>query len=257
MSRIVLKTRVYGPYRNRLLSEIESDIINKFTELDVTLSKIKTDGRGYILVSLDGPDSEFARNVLISEYGGSLNFEDLRVTSIVNGSLVDVGKVGYGLYVDIGVVSPSRTDLLIPLHRLRSQMGMEGKSLRQIITACLLVDNLPIEVEVSQLNSLNLTIEGAIAQSSLERFEYWLNDDHERLFVFGANYAMVESALRRTRHLEDIYEVESLGRHEHVLVCKRSTRASGIISAIGPLLRGVPMHLFIPREIKAMRNDST
>ncbi|RLI52933.1 MAG: hypothetical protein DRO87_12375, partial [Candidatus Thorarchaeota archaeon] len=55
----------------------------------------------------------------------------------------------------------------------------------------------------------------------------------------------------------DIYEVESLGVYEYALVCKRSTRASGILAAIGPALRGVPIHLFIPNEVKANLDGAT
>ena len=75
--------------------------------------------------------------------------------------------------------------------------------------------------------------------------------------VFGANREMIDNALRVTKHTDDIYDFQKLGTFEHALVCKRSTRASGIISAIGPILRGVPMHLFIPKEIEEKLNDTT
>jgi len=68
---------------------------------------------------------------------------------------------------------------------------------------------------------------------------------------------MIDQALRTTRHTDDIFEIEQLGYLEHSLVCKRSTRASGILAAIGPKLRGVAMHLFIPKEIKEKQNATT
>jgi hypothetical protein len=55
--------------------------------------------------------------------------------------------------------------------------------------------------------------------------------------------------LTHSGHETDIIKIEELGYHEFSLVCKRGTRASGIIAAVGPKLRGIPMHLFIPEEV--------
>jgi hypothetical protein len=63
--------------------------------------------------------------------------------------------------------------------------------------------------------------------------------------------------LSKSGHLQDIFLAEQLGKFEHSLVCKRSTRASGILAAIGPYLRGVPMHLFIPREVRGKVDAQT
>ncbi|MHA1771189.1 MAG: DUF2110 family protein [Candidatus Thorarchaeota archaeon] len=260
MQQIILKARAYGPYANRLLRGIEQSIQNRFADLDVSISKVRTNKRGYITISLAGDDEVFAANLLRKEYGTSLSFDEVTSSLVLTGWLVDVGAVGYGLYVDIGITSntdPAIVDVLIPLHRLREQLNMPRKSLRLISKTFGLVDNLPVEVTISNVDRYNSTVEGSLSETFLDRLAFWINDEHERLFVIGANYAMIESSLRKTHHLEDIYEVESLGLHEHVLVCKRSTRASGILAAIGPKLRGVPMHLFIPREIKAMRDAST
>ena len=109
-------------------------------------------------------------------------------------------------------------------------------------------------MKITSVDNRTNKIEGELAQNTINRFEEWIQDDHERLLVFGANQDMIEIALRKTRHLEDIYEFEELGTFEYSLRCKRSTRASGIVAAIGPKLRGIPMHLFIPKEIEASLN---
>jgi len=69
------------------------------------------------------------------------------------------------------------------------------------------------------------------------------------LLILGCTRKMLDDALKKSKHLEDIYRVERLGSFEYSLRCKRSTRASGILAAIGPKLRGVSMHLFIPDEV--------
>ena len=173
--------------------------------------------------------------------------------AILPGSFLEVGKVGYGLYVDIAAISTKRVDVLIPLHRIRDQFSIK-KPLRAIAKTLVFVDNLPINVKITNVDRRENKVEGELAESTIIRFEKWMQDDHERLLVFGVNQDMIEIALRKTRHLEDIYEFEELGKFEYSLCCKRSTRASGIVAAIGPKLRGIPMHLFIPKEIEASLN---
>jgi hypothetical protein len=221
-------------------------------ELDLTKVELDADKKGHIVVSAVGEDAEFVINLLAQEYGKAPDIHEIVPEIRYNGQLVDVGKVGYGLYIDLGLKDP-KIDALIPLHQLRQQMKMQGHSLRKIVRNLILVDNLPVEVTVTEIHLDKEQVEAEFAPSFLQRFESWMNDDHERLLVFGANQQMIENALRKSGHEEDIYQIEKLGQFEFSLQCKRSTRASGIISAIGPRLRGVPMHLFIPTEVEANR----
>jgi hypothetical protein len=222
-------------------------------ELDLTKVGLDADKKGHIVVSATGQDDEFVINLLASEYGKVPDAHEVVPESKYTGQLLDVGKVGYGIYTDIGMIDP-RIDALIPLHKLREQMKMQGHSLRKIAKNLVLVDNLPVEVTITELDLSNEKIEAEFTTAFIQRFDSWMNDDHERLLVFGANQQMIEGALRQTRHAEDIYQIEKLGLFEFSLQCKRSTRASGIIAAIGPKLRGVPMHLFIPSEVEANRS---
>jgi hypothetical protein len=222
-------------------------------ELDVRLARFGTDKRGHLSLGFEGQDSDFVINFLAKKYGRAIRFENVKEGAILPGSFIEVGKVGYGLYVDIAAVSAKRVDVLIPLHRLRDQFGFR-KPLRFIAKSMVFVDNLPVDVKITAVDGRASKIEGELAESTLIRFEEWMQDDHERLLVFGANQDMIETVLRKTRHLEDIYEFEELGKFEHSLRCKRSTRASGIVAAIGPKMRGIPMHLFIPKEIEANLN---
>ncbi|MFW9843051.1 MAG: DUF2110 family protein [Candidatus Thorarchaeota archaeon] len=253
MKSVTLFSRVYGKKRKQLLDSVKSEITTLIEELDVRLARFGTDKRGHLSLGFDGQDSEFAINFLVKEYGKAIRFENVKEGDILPGSFLEVGKVGYGLYVDIAAMSTKRVDVLIPLHRLRDQVSFR-KPLRVIAKSMVFVDNLPIDVKITDVDGRAGKIEGELAQSTLVRFEEWMQDDHERLLVFGANQDMIEFVLKKTRHLEDIYEFEELGKFEYSLRCKRSTRASGIVAAIGPKLRGIPMHLFIPKEIEASMN---
>jgi hypothetical protein len=254
LKTIFLFTRVYAQYRNRLAETIKSHISNLIDELDVHLARFDVDKRGHIIIGFEGQDAEFAINFLTKEYGTSISLGSIKEGATVKGSLVDVGKVGYGFYVDIAVMNNTTyVDALLPLYQVREQFKIK-KPLRAIARSLILVDNLPVDVLITSVNQRDGKIEATFAESTLNRFDQWLHDDHERLLVFGANSSMVNAALEKTGHTDDIYEIQELGKFEFALRCKRSTRASGIIAAIGPKLRGIPMHLFIPKEIEANLN---
>jgi hypothetical protein len=225
-------------------------------ELNAEIVSLNTDSKSHIVVSISGEDEEFIANALAKEYGSSLQSEDLIPNRTYSGQLVDVGRVGYGIYSDIGVTDSKRLDTLVPLHRLRDQFSLHGP-LKKIVEAFVLVEHLPVEVNLTSIDLYNNRVEGEFNKSTLTRVTEWMNDDHERLLIFGANYKQIEISLKKTKHREDIYEIEQLGKFEFSLKCKRTTRASGILAAIGPKLRGVPMHLFIPKELEAIRDAKT
>ncbi|MFW9808903.1 MAG: DUF2110 family protein [Candidatus Thorarchaeota archaeon] len=251
--KITLLTKAYGAYRGRLLETIRSEISIMITELDATLISIGTDRKNRIVVNIEGEDEEFVSNALAKEYGKSLLSDDLSPNTVYPGRFVDVGKVGYGLYVDIGVIDSPKMDALVPLHKIREQLNLLAP-LKSITEAFVLADYLPVEVILTNIDLYNNRIEAEFDQKVIARVKEWLHDDHERLLVFGANQRQIEGKLKKSGHREDIYEIEQLGKFEFSLRCKRSTRASGILAAIGPRLRGVPMHLFIPKELLAMQN---
>jgi hypothetical protein len=256
LKTVVLRQKAYGAYRGRLLETIRFEVSEMVAELDTQITSIGTDKKNHIIVKIDGEDEEFVANALAKEYGRSLQSDNLVPSKTYPGQLIDVGKVGYGLYSDMGVIDSKRLDALIPLHRLREQLDLHGP-LRTISDAFVLVDYLPVKVNITSIDLYNNRVEAEFDQSTLTRISDWMQDDHERLLVFGANRGQIDNSLKKTNHREDIYEIEQLGKFEFSLRCKRSTRASGIIAAIGPRLRGVPMHLFIPEELEAKQNAKT
>ncbi len=240
---------MYGSYRGQLLKHVRADANEIVKELNASVVSLRTDKRNHITIDIDGEDEEFVGNVLKQRYGSVSEFGALSTGLTFKGQLVDVGKVGYGLYCDIGIMGPPKMDVLIPLHNLRSQLLMHKSSLRTISSALVLVDHLPIQVRITEIDNVHHKTTGELAESTLVRIRRWVEDDHQRLLVLGCTKKIIEDTLRESGHLEDIYRIEKLGYFEFSLRCKRSTRASGILAAIGPRLKGVPMHLFIPEEI--------
>lgn len=230
--------------------------MEKARGLEVQIQDIGSDERGHLTTQITGEDREFLKNVLEMEYGRTYTFGELEIGETYAGQLIDVGHVGYGIYVDIGVIEPF-LDALLPLHRLRLQMNMDGASVRAIADAMTLVEHLPVEIVINDKNPHENTLEASVADSTCQEINSWLEDDHDRLLVLGCSLQMIHRALEQSGHRDDIYEIEELGKHEYSLVCKWTTNATGIITEIGPLLRGVPMHLFIPDEARSKRDAKT
>ena len=254
MRQLTLLFRAYGTYRKSLIGAFRKEISALTTNLEVCINHITIDKRGHITLEITGEDEEFVANIIAKEFGLVSTFHDLTINTKKIGYFIDVGKIGYGIYVDIGIKKPRYIDSLIPLHRLREQVMMPNHSVRYISKTLMLVEHLPVEIEITDINQINQKIEAQLAPMTLARIDSWIKDDHERLLVFGVPESLLRNTLTKANHIQDIYEFERLGKFEYALRCKRSTHASGIIAAIGPKLRGVPMHLIIPHEMGEGRN---
>ena len=256
MQQIVLLPKIYGQYQNRLLSIIKSDIDSLISELEVSID-YRITRNNQLEVSIIGEDDEFVSNLLAKEYGTTTSFSNLELNAKYVGQLTDVGKVGYGIYVDIGVQDNTKSDALVSLHSLRKQLKMNKSSLREIVDAYVFANHLPLEIKIANIDSKNKKIDATLSDTTLRRYEDWISDDHERLIILGVTQKMIESALLKTNHTGDIFSIEDLGRFEFVLQCKRTTRASGIVASIGPYLKGVPINLFIPHEVQEKKDAAS
>ncbi len=101
------------------------------------------------------------------------------------------------------------------------------------------VDNLPVEVTVTDVEFGAREVEVAFSDAQLRRIKGWMNDGHDKLFIAGTISENVEKALIKTGHGRDVKRIEELGLMETLLVLKRGgTQAPGIIKEIGPHLKG-------------------
>ncbi|MBD3159697.1 MAG: DUF2110 family protein [Candidatus Lokiarchaeota archaeon] len=250
MTKVTLIPRAYGPESTHLLDIFSRRIRSLSEDLHISQLRISTNSRGHIEITMGGDDEEFLRNVLDQRYGIVPSFEKVSIDIEYSGYLVDVGQVGYGLYIDIGLSPNPPTDLLIPLHRLREQFDMPGKSLNEICRKQVLVENLPVNTRITNIDSRKAELEGEFAESYIDRINAWANETHQRLLIFGSTYRMIDNALSNTNHKQDVIEIERIGTFEFSVTCKLGTRATGILAAIGPRLRGIPVYPFIPKKVR-------
>jgi len=166
--------------------------------------------------------------------------------------MVDVGKVGFGIFVDCGILNP-KLDVLINLHVLREQFsdGKE-KSLKEIINAFDFIDNFPVYIEITHIDREKKQIQGKIDHKTLNFYRKILNENIEAVFVSGETKGQVKKALIRKGHLRDIVAIDRYGFLENIIIFKDNTSAPGIIADIGKNLRNCKLSAIRPINIKKL-----
>src|SRR5437016_7518549 len=109
----------------------------------------------WLQVRARGEDADAFLNLLKKEYGeASVSRSSLEKWDIVRGFVAGAGRIGYGVYVDIGIQNPKPKDALYPLHRMRAPLA-EGapRSAREIHDANALVDFVPLKMIVTELEA--------------------------------------------------------------------------------------------------------
>src|SRR6267143_1852399 len=195
----------------------------------------------WLQVRARGEDADAFLNLLKQEYGEApVSRSNLEKWDIVRGFVAGAGRIGYGVYVDIGAQEPRPKDALFPLHRMRAQLADgEPNSAREILDANALVDFVPLKLIVTELEGENITVE--LDDEARDNLVSWRKYPFDRVIVVGADKTQAENAVRVSGLQSDIVEVESLSLFVQSLVCKIGTDAPGVIAKIGGRLRGMSL----------------
>jgi len=233
------------------------NIENHLKELDVNIASIIFEDTGFVSVTLEGEDELVAHNYLVSLYGKSSDLGELKEGDTVKGYICSSGKVGFGLFVDIGIKEPYNVDALLPLYVLREQL-VDGKTLpvRQIIKMYGLIDNFPIEITMQKVSIGTKKAEAKLSETQIEIFEKWKEEGLDKLLILGAFEEEIEKALKKSKHSKDIISIEKLGWMENIITCKFNTNAKGLIPSIGRILPKARFEIFSPSYIKKTLRES-
>ena len=251
MKEVLLIETIYGPFQKDLFKYFKYRINKMLGELDITLDTITITDSGNIYIRFFGDDEEFTYNFLKKEFHICKNFEDLKNNVKYFGKFVEVNKYGYGIYVNVGAIhNDTFSDALIPLHKLREQLVQNKKiSTRKIIDIYGIINEMPTEILITNIDPGNYKIEAEFSKKQLNRFKKWVDKGLQRVNINGVLNNIIQKVLKRTGHTRDIIKTERLGLFEYSMVCKEDTEAPGIIKDIGPHLPGIEMNAFIPDEI--------
>ncbi|NHJ25915.1 MAG: DUF2110 family protein [Candidatus Lokiarchaeota archaeon] len=207
-----------------------------------------------IEVEIIGPEEVFIFNLLKKEIGTINNFEDINPNKIVKGTLIDVGKVGFGIFVDCAILNP-QTDVLINLHSLREQLcSNKEKSLKEIIKIYDFIDNFPIWVKIVSIDKEKQQVQGILDDLTLDFYKKLIKEGLEAVFLTGETKGQFKKALIRRGHLRDIVSIERYGFLENVVILKEGTNAPGIIANIGKYLKNCKMSAIRPEKFKNFFN---
>ncbi len=225
--------------------------IKGFTDTSIQIKKLrKFDKRFEITIS--GLEENFIVNILKKEIGSIQNFKDISVGKIYRGNLIEVGKVGFGIFVDCAILNP-QVDVLVNLHTLREQL-CEGneRSLKEIIDAYNFINHFPIDVKITVVDSVNNKLLGELAPKTMEFFNKILKENLEGVFLSGETKGQFKKALTKKGHFRDIITVKRYGFLENLVLLKEGSNAPGIIAHIGNELRNCKLSAIRPKKIKKL-----
>ncbi len=225
--------------------------VKGFSQTSIQFKKLrKFDSRFEITIS--GPEEGFVYNLLKKEIGSINEFKNIKVGKEYRGSLVDVGKVGFGLFVDCAILNP-HTDVLLNLHTLREQLcqGKE-KSLKQIIEAYGFIDHFPVYVKITELDTINNKLLAELAPETLNFYTKILEENIEGVFLSGETKGQFKKIITRKGHFRDIITVKRFGFLENIILLKEESDAPGIISHIGNELKNCKLSAIRPKKIKRL-----
>jgi hypothetical protein len=242
------------PKRESIISRYKKyvrEMVIGFKNTQIQFNKLRNyDNR--IEVSIKGPEKVFIKNLLEKEIGIIHNFNDIEMNMRLKGNFVDVGKVGFGIFVDCAVLNPN-VDVLITLISLREQLckGKE-KSVPEIIKAYEFINDFPVHVKITSIDEGKQNLKGVLDITTLNLFDKLLNENLDAVFIIGETKAQIKKALEKTGHLRDIVSIKKYGFLENIVILKETTEAPGIISDIGKYLKNCKISAIRPERIKRL-----
>jgi len=256
LERFTLLIPIYGSHKGDKLKALKNLLFEELKGLNVEISNIDIIRYGYPEITLEGMDLEAARNYLCWLYESPRSFYDLKEGEVRKGWLKSVGKVGFGLFVDIGVVDPY-TETLIPLFKVREQLvNGEKVSTKNIVNLYGFIDYFPLQLKILKIDQGVKQIEAELSEGQINLFKKWIQDRLDRIVVTDITRQRVRKAVIKSGHLKDIVAIERLGLLENVVVCKYGTNAPGLIKDIGPFIREAKLSAFRPKKIRAFKKKN-
>jgi hypothetical protein len=258
VKKIVLFDQIYNVSKDKKKEDVFlryfkylNERVKGFPDTTIKIKKLREFDKRFE-VSISGPEEVFMYNILKKEIGIIKEFKDVNEGAIYKGTLADVGKVGFGLFVDCAFMNP-KIDVLINLHTLRDQLcnGRE-KSLKQIIEAYDFIDHFPVYVKILKIDRDNLKVRGELAPSSLNLFKKILDENLEAVFLSGETKGQFKKAIVKKGHFRDIITVRRFGFLENMVLLKEDSNAPGIISHIGPELNNCKFSALRPKRMRSL-----
>jgi hypothetical protein len=235
--------------------------IDRFLELAFEGLRVETKILGVAAgrwpqLALTGEDESVATSYVMKEMGVCpTSLENLTVSSALKGYITDLAKSKIELSVDIGVFEHEIVYATVPLRCLQSQL-MNGRkiALKKIAELYGFCDDLPININVTQLNREENQVEAELSEKQRSVYDDWRESLLDRLLVLGPTFQEVKRTLDHAKLHRDVIDAENLGLIEHALTCKLGTNAAGLIPKIGRSLKTAKFAVFNPKRLQKFLN---
>ncbi|MHA1203601.1 MAG: DUF2110 family protein [Candidatus Heimdallarchaeaceae archaeon] len=258
MKKIRTLIKLYNVPGENLKKSIEFILKNEFRELDIQIRKIVFSTENLAEIHIDGEDEEIVANFIRNQYGAEYNISEIIENKSYFGRIRKTDSVNFGLFVDIGAyMGEKKIDALYPLYEVRKQLVENRKiPLKKIIHSFGFIENLPLMFEVTEKQVIGRKLRVKLTKESLEWLLKPFEEENEALIITGATTKMIKDSLKKTNHSQDIEVIERIGFLEHRLICKKNTRAEGIIPEIGYLLKEAKIAVQSPKRLKQLLSTS-
>ncbi|MHA2393439.1 MAG: DUF2110 family protein [Promethearchaeota archaeon] len=258
VKNIVLFDKIYNIPKGRIKEDIYlryqkylNEHTKGFPDTTLKIKKLREFDKRFE-ITIEGPEEIFVYNLLKSEIGSVTEFKDVKENAILKGTLVDIGKFGFGLFVDCAIMNP-KVDVLISLKALRDQLSNgQKKSLKTIIEAYDFIDHFPLYIKITQIDRINNKLQGEIAPETLKMFRKIQRENLEAVFLSGETKGQFKKIITGKGHFRDIITIKRFGFLENLVLLKEATDAPGIIAHIGKELKYCKLSAIRPERIRKL-----
>ncbi len=260
VKNLILYDKIYNVYKESDKKQISirylkylNELAQSFPDIKIRLKKLRQfDNRFEILIS--GPEEIFISNMLRKKVGTIVDFDKVELSKVYKGVLLDVGKVGFGIFVDCAILNP-KVDVLLNLYDLRTQLCKDrSASITEIINAYDFIDRFPVYVKITSIDKEKEQIQGVLDPQTLDLYEKLIKENLEGVFMTGETKGQFKKALIKTGHYRDIASIIRYGFLENIVILRENTTAPGIIADIGKHLKKCKLSAIRPERIKKLFN---
>lgn len=211
----------------------------------------------WLQVRAKGDDAEAFLNLLSEKFGEApVQRSKVELWDVRKGFITGSGRVGFGVYVDLGILEPHQKDALYPLHRMRAQLSDgRAKSSRDILFENAISDYFPVDAAVTEMDGEKITVE--LADQTRDKLDLWRKQLFDRVIAIGIDRDYAERAVKAAGLDLDVVRIETLSLMVQCLVCKSDTDSPGVVARLGGRLRGVSLTAYRTPAKSPPSNDST
>jgi len=233
LRKITILEKIYRNQSNAKRSLRE--MLDRSLKVGVEVVSVGIGERGWATVSLEGEDEIVAERYVEEHWGRTCDLSELHEGDIRRGKIVDLGNVGYGIYVDVGVFDEgdSPVDVLLPAYSLKKHLGVRGSiSVKALAGRLGLLENFPLDTRIFKIDEVKLEVEGRLTNSQARR----IGRGRHRFYVCGETRRKIKYAIQKTGNAERVVRTKRLGLLETEVQCSKDSDPYEIIRQIGPML---------------------